>query len=81
MNKKKYLNSFLFTSNMDVSYTLSITNLVKEDSGRFTCQHFDQNLMKYFDLVVLGWRFIVFHVFIGIIGHVEYEFLFQNLTL
>ncbi len=39
---------------MDVSYTLSITYLQEEDSGRYTCQHFDQNLMKYFDLIVLG---------------------------
>ena len=57
MNKNKYYNSFLFSSNMDVSYTLTIDDLQPEDSGRYTCQHFDLNLMKYFDIVVLGETF------------------------
>ena len=57
LNKLKFYTSFLFSADMDVSYTLSIVNLQTQDSGHYMCQNFDHSLIKHFNVIIEGRQF------------------------
>ena len=54
LNRLKYFTSFLFSADMDVSYTLSIVGLVAQDGGHYMCQNFDHSLIKHFNVLIEG---------------------------